>query len=144
MSATFYPSAIDFPDGWPVDNSIGPITIPYDGPSLATADILFSMGLLQLTNPDDITIEPYVGPDLPVPGQEHLFVFESGAWVQITTGVGELYTPTETIIIHVFEPPTAGDMVYKLSVDYNAIGAMELKKRDLAAGSWHICPVPPA
>lgn len=146
MSGTFYPPPIDFPDGWPVGNSIGPLTSPYAGPTLGggAAVVSFQLGSqLRTSTAGHITIAAYVGPDIPVPGQENLFVFESGAWVQVTSGVGELYTPLEVITVNVFEPNTAGDIPYKLWADFTSVVPNDLKKRDLLAGIWHICPVPP-
>ena len=133
MSGTFYPPSLDLPEGWPVGNSIGPISIPYEGPSLTAgpADVTFTLGSLTLTFPDDITVEPYVGPDLPVPGTEG-------------SEPPQLFTPTELITINVFEPPTAGNQPYKLTVEYNTSGPNDLKRRDLVAGVWHLCAVPPS
>lgn len=106
------PGLLALPECWQSGDSIGPIIIDYEGPSLVAAEIIFTVGTQTFTNPTDISVAPYAG----------------------TPPAGKNYT--ETITIKMFDPADAGQAAYKAVVNYAPGGP--LNRRTLKKGVWSL------
>lgn len=117
-SETYNPGPLAFPDCWIAGNTIGPIVITYDGPSLEASSInlTFNGGL-----------SPVVASAVAAPEEGY-----PNRWL-ITFPAFEPESPDDSV--------KNNEVYYKVHVDYGA-SASPMLSRTLHFGSWKIRTLP--